>query len=72
MKSAAFKTAAELPERILGGALEQPLDARVLDFFARRVFGKPPLLEKLLLNKATADETFRHLADARRRERAWR
>ena len=62
LKSAAFKTAAELPERILGGALEQPLDARVLDFYARRVFGKPPLLEKLLLNKATADETFRHLA----------
>ena len=40
VKSAAFKTAAELPERILGGALEQPLDARVLDFFARRVFSK--------------------------------
>ena len=62
VKSAAFKTAAELPERILGGALEQPLDGRVLDFFARRVFGKQPLLEKLLLNKATADDTFRHLA----------
>ena len=62
IKSAAFKSAAELPERILGAALEQPLDARVLDFYGRRVFGKPPLLEKLLLNKATADETFRHLA----------
>ena len=34
----------------------------MLDFFARRVFGKPPLLEQVLLNKATADETFRHLA----------
>ena len=62
IKSTAFKSAAELPERILGAALEQPLDARVLDFYGRRVFGKPPLLEKLLLNKATADETFRHLA----------
>jgi hypothetical protein len=62
VKSAAFKSAAELPERILGGALEQPLDVRVLDFFARRVFQKQPLLEKLLLNKATSDETFRHLA----------
>jgi hypothetical protein len=62
VKSAAFKTAAELPERILGGALEQPLDARVLDFYGRRVFQKAPLLQKLLLNKATADETFRHLA----------
>jgi len=62
VKSAAFKSAADLPERILGAALEQPLDARVLDFYGRRVFGKAPLLEKLLLNKATADETFRHLA----------
>jgi uncharacterized membrane protein len=62
VKSAAFKTAAELPERIVGGALEQPLDARVLDFFARRVFLKPALLERILLNRATADETFRHLA----------
>ncbi|HEY1585361.1 MAG TPA: hypothetical protein VGH63_06700, partial [Polyangia bacterium] len=62
IRSAAFKSAAELPERIVGGALEQPLDARVPDFFARRVFLKPTLLERLLLNKATADETFRHLA----------
>ncbi len=62
IKSAACKSAAELPERILGAALEQPLDARVLDFYARRVFQKAPLLEKLLLNKATADESFRHLA----------
>ena len=62
LKSAAFKSAAELPERILGAALEQPLDGRVLDFYARRVFQKPPLLQKVLLNKATADETFRHLA----------
>src|SRR5437899_1659612 len=45
IKSAAFKSAAELPERILGAALEQPLDARVLDFYARRVFAKPLLLE---------------------------
>ena len=62
IKSAAFKSAAELPERILGGALDAPLDARVLDFYARRVFQKQPLLEKLLLNKATHDDTFRHLA----------
>jgi hypothetical protein len=62
VKTAAFKTATELPEKILTGALGEPLDGRVLDFFARRVFVKRPLLEKLLLNKATTDETFRHLA----------
>lgn len=62
VKSAAFKTAVELPEKILGGALGDALDVRVLDFFARRVFQKPALLERVLLNKAVADETFRHLA----------
>src|SRR5438270_2350953 len=62
LKSAAFKSAAELPERILGAALDAALDPRVLDFYGRRVFQKAPLLEKLLLNKATSDETFRHLA----------
>jgi hypothetical protein len=62
VKSAAFKTAAELPDKILLGALGEALDARVLDFFARRVFAKPPLLERVLLNRATSDETFRHLA----------
>lgn len=62
VKQTAMKTAVALPEKILAGGLAEPLDARVLDFFARRLWQKPPLLEKILLNKATADETFRHLA----------
>jgi len=62
VKSAALKTAIETPEKILGAALAEPLDPRVLDFFARRAVAKPALLEVVLLNKATADETFRHLA----------
>lgn len=62
LKKAALKSAAELPEKILGGALETPLDARVLDFFARRLMQKPPLLEKVLLNRATDDDTFVFLA----------
>ncbi|MFI5288375.1 MAG: hypothetical protein ACHQ17_01930, partial [Polyangia bacterium] len=62
LKTAALKTALELPEKILGAALAEPLDARVLDFFARRLWQKPAQLEWVLLNKATADETFRHLA----------
>src|SRR4051812_47593914 len=53
VKQAALKSAVELPEKILGSALAEPLDARVLDFFARRVWQKPKLLETLLLNKAT-------------------
>ncbi len=62
VKQAALKTAVELPEKILAGALGEPLDGRVLDFFARRVWQKPKLIETVLLNKATDDRTFRHLA----------
>jgi hypothetical protein len=62
VKQAAQKTANELPEKILTGALGEALDKRVLDFFARRLWQKGKLLESVLLNKATDDETFRHLA----------
>ncbi len=62
LKKNALKTAAELPEKILGGALDAPLDPNVLDFFARRLVAKPPLLEKVLLNRATDDESFVFLA----------
>ncbi len=62
VREAALKSAAELPDPILGGALAAPLDPRVLDFFARRITRRPKLLETLLLNRATDDETFRHLA----------
>ena len=62
IKQAASKTAVELPPKMLIGGLGEPLDIRVLDFFARRVSQKPELLEIVLLNKATSDETYRHLA----------
>lgn len=61
-REAAFKAAADLPDAILLSALTAPLDARVLDFFARRCTQRKKLLEVLLLNKATHDQTFRHLA----------
>ena len=61
--ASAQKTAGELPEKVLSGALADPaLDPRVLDFFALRIVGKPALVEALLLNKTTADETFKDLA----------
>jgi hypothetical protein len=57
-RAAADKTAAELPEKILGAALADPaLPARVLDFFATRVATRPALAEVVLLNRATPDET---------------
>lgn len=62
VKAAALKSAIELPEKILDAALAEPLDPRVLDFFARRLTQKPKRLQVVLLNKATSDETFRHLA----------
>jgi len=61
-KSAAMKTATELPEKLLSAALGEPLEIRVLDFFARRVWQRPKLLEVVLLNRATSDVTFQHLA----------
>jgi hypothetical protein len=63
VQASAQKTAGELPEKVLAGALaDASLDARVLDFFALRVIGKPALVEAVLLNKNTADETFKDLA----------
>src|SRR5262249_37257719 len=62
VKSSALKSAAELPDKILAGALGENLDARVLDFFARRIWQRPKPIEGLLLNRALADETVRHLA----------
>jgi len=62
LKQAAQKTATELPETTLKGGLAEPLDVRVLDFFGRRLFQKPALLEVVLLNRQTDDDTYRHLA----------
>lgn len=59
---AARKTATTLPDKILAAALDDPLDARVLDFFAQAVVERGALVEKILLNHATADETFVELA----------
>ncbi|HUH01993.1 MAG TPA: hypothetical protein VML75_08340 [Kofleriaceae bacterium] len=53
----------QLPDRILEGALGQPvLDRLVLDFFADKVRNKAALLELIILNSATADETLAELA----------
>jgi hypothetical protein len=63
LKAGAEKTAGELPEKILAGALADPgLDPRVLDFFAAKVLGRGVLVDAILLNKATADETVAELA----------
>jgi len=58
---AAEKTAEGLPDNILGPALGEALDARVLDFFSRKVMYKGPLAERILLNRAVHDDTLIHL-----------
>ena len=63
LSAAAQKTAGELPEKILGTALADPaLDPHVIDFFASRVVARGALIDAVLLNRATADETIADLA----------
>jgi hypothetical protein len=59
---AAQKTVGALPERVLQGALGEPLEERVLHFFARQVHTRSHLVELIVYNRATADETFAYLA----------
>jgi len=54
---AAQKTAEGLPENLLAPALGEALDPRVLDFFARKVVDRGPLVERILLNRAVHDDT---------------
>jgi hypothetical protein len=58
----ARKTAGGLPEKVLQAALGEELDGRVLHFFARFVSGRPEFVERVVYNRATADETFAYLA----------
>ncbi|MFH0902614.1 MAG: hypothetical protein V2A73_18445 [Pseudomonadota bacterium] len=61
--SAAGKTAAELPEKVILGALGDPtVDPRVLDFFSEKVPPAGQRIQAILLNRATADDTIQQLA----------
>jgi len=59
VKSAAEAAPANLPDKLVLGPLGDPLPVQVLHFFAERL---PPsrhqAIQKILLNQATADETF--------------
>lgn len=60
--AAAQGQADALPDNVVGAALSAPLDGRVLDFFVQRVLEQGQLVERVLLNPQTADETFIDLA----------
>lgn len=66
--ASAKKTAAELPDTILDGALSAPLCPGVLDFFAEVARARPAHLQAILLNPYTPDESFEELARALRQE----
>lgn len=60
---AAATSARDLPDRVLEGALaDDSVDPRVLDYFADLVLDRPALLHRIILNRATADETIAALA----------
>lgn len=56
-------TAAGLPDRLLGATLRGDLPGPVLDFLGDCLREKPAYLELILLNPATSDQTFVHLAE---------
>lgn len=62
LAAAASKTAAELPDNILEGALKSPLPAMVLDFCAQVLRDRRAHVQQILLNPRTPDETFFTLA----------
>jgi hypothetical protein len=59
---AARQSAMNLPDRVLQGALGEALDPRVLDHLARLAHARAGVVELVLLNRATHDDTFVHLA----------
>lgn len=58
LAESAQQSAAKLPDTILAAALSEPLDPRVIEFFAQRLLDRAELVEVILLNPATHDETF--------------
>lgn len=62
LAEAAQQSAAKLPDKILAAALAEALDPRVIEFFAQQVVDRAEIIEVVLLNPATHDETFVGLA----------
>ena len=59
VKSGAEAAPANLPDKIVLGPLGDPLPPQVLHFFAERLpIARHQAIEKILFNRATADETF--------------
>lgn len=65
LATSAVATATGLPDKVaLAALVDEQLDARVLDWMADRVAGKPGAFDALVGNRAVADETIAGLAQA--------
>lgn len=63
LKAAGLAAPGALPDRILTSALAEPLPPVVIHFFAQRIDpSRSEIIEKILYNKATANDTFVSLA----------
>lgn len=63
LSTSAAKSASELPLTILSGALaDATIDSRVIDFYIKRAQCRAELLEIVVLNPQTADETIAEIA----------
>lgn len=62
IQAAATQTLKEMPETVLESLLKEPAHPKTLDFFARERINAEHLLEAVLLNPNTGDETFIFLA----------
>ncbi len=63
VRQAAQKSLAELPDRIVQGALKEALHPLTLDHLARTFEKNESHLETILINQETPDETFAFLGD---------
>lgn len=61
--SAAGKTLGEMPDNVLTTLLREPVHSKTLDFFAHQRTSAEHILEAILLNPNSTDETFAFLAD---------
>jgi hypothetical protein len=63
ISEASRKTLLDMPDSVLETLLAEPIHPRTLDFFARERVNAEHILEAILLNGSTPDQTFLFLAD---------
>lgn len=62
VKATSTKTLLGQPESLVQSLMAQPMHPKILDFYGRNHADKPALIEAILLNKLTPDDTFTFLA----------